>query len=321
VTYRTELFDADGIEQFTEHFVAALAQLTADPGIRISQCEAAGARRPVPELVPLKLDGRKPPLFFVHAVGGSVTPYVMLASLLGADQPCYGLEHPGLSGDQAGWSVSELAAGYLAVIQEVQPVGPYHLGGWSFGGLVAMEMARQLRGRGAEVAVVLVLDSSLPPVQYSDIPEQAELLSWFADDVAALAGTAPPPLDLAGLTPDQQIDVTLTALEPAGLGSAAIRAELRNRINVFLANSRAHLAHQLDPYDGRLVLLRAADEPDDDTERWRALAQGSFECYPVRGTHYTVLEPPHVTEVAGVMRRCLGESAAPSGEPFSCLGI
>ncbi len=423
VKYRAELFDADRIARLAERFSTALAQLTADPGIRISQCEAvaeaerarplgerdtgppligpgeiepvpagaaapgidterrlagiwrgmlggasaeigsddsffalggsslrlalliakireefgvtlhprelsgdpslaqlatvidkqsvrsgeaAGAWRPVTSLVPLKPGGTQPPLFLVHAVGGSVTPYFTLASLLGAGQPCYGLEHPGLRGDSAIWGVSELAAGYLAAVQEVQTAGPYYLGGWSFGGVVAVELARQLQSRGAEVTVVLVLDSGLPTAGYS--PDQAELLSWFVRDVAALAAQAPPSVDLAGLAPDQQIDVTLAALESAGLGSAAIRAELRNRVRVFLANNRAHLAHQMEPYNGRLVLLRAADEPDDVTEPWRALARGSFECYTVPGTHYSVLQPPHVTDVARVMRRCLRDS-------------
>ncbi len=426
VKYRAELFDADRIARLAEHFSTALAQLTVDPGIRISQCEvvaeaertrplgergagparidsgkiepillgaatlgtdterrlagiwrgllagasaeigshdsflalggsslrialliarireefevtlhprelskdpslaqlavlidrqpvpngqAASARPPVPALVPLQPDGTKAPLFLVHAVGGSVTPYLTLAPLLGADQPCYGLEHPGLRGDTAVWSVSELAAGYLAAVQEVQAAGPYHLGGWSFGGVVAVEMARQLQSRGAEVAIVLVLDSGLPTAGYS--PDQAELLSWFARDVAALADAAPPSLDLTGLAPDKQIDLTLAALESAGLGSAAIRAELRKRVMVFLANNRVHLAHQLEPYDGRLVLLRAIDEPDDVTEQWRALAPGGFECYTVRGTHYSVLQPPYVTDVAGVMRRCLGDLTIP----------
>ncbi|HET9896841.1 MAG TPA: alpha/beta fold hydrolase, partial [Streptosporangiaceae bacterium] len=420
VKYRAELFDVDRIARLVEHFSAALAQLTTDPGIRISQCEviaeaerarppgdrvagtvridagkiepigvsdaplgtdterrlaeiwrgmlagasaeissgdsffalggsslrialliakireefgvtlhprelsadpslghlatlvdkqsvryvgATTAPRPTPALIPLRPDGTKNPLFLVHAVGGSVAPYLTLVSLLGADQPCYGLEHPGLRGDTVAWSVPELAAGYLAAVQEVQASGPYHLGGWSFGGVVAVEMARQLRSRCADVAVVLVLDSGLPAA--ADSPDQAELLSWFVRDIAALADAAPPSLDLTGLAPDQQVDVTLAALESAGLGSAAIREELRNRVEIFLANNRAHLVHRMQPYDGRLVLLRAADEPDDVTEPWRALAPGGFECYTLQGTHYSLLHQPHVSEVAQVMRRCL----------------
>lgn len=266
---------------------------------------------PLSALVPLKPEGTKPPLFFVHAIGGSITPYFALASLLNADQPFYALEHPGLDGDATAWGVLDLAAIYLAVIQEVQPSGPYHLGGWSFGGVIAVEMARQLRDRGEEVAVVLVIDSGLPAGSCApdqDSPDQAELLSWFVGDMSAMADAAPPSMDLTALrrlTPGQQVDATIAALESAGLGFEAISEQLRNRIDVFLANSRAHLAHQMECYDGRLVFLAAADEPDDDIERWRALAPRDFECHVVPGSHHTILQPPHVTEVVKIMQHCM----------------
>jgi thioesterase domain-containing protein len=233
----------------------------------------------------------------------------MLASLLNADQPFYALEHPGLDGDTTARGIFELAASYLAAIQEVQPAGPYHLGGWSSGGVMAVEMARQLRGRDEEVAVVLVIDSGLPATPYSpdheDSPDQAELLSWFVSDMSAIDGTAPPSMDLAALrrlTPGQQIDATIAALEMAGLGDEEIRELMRDRIDVFLANSRAHLTHHVDRYDGRLVFLIAADEPDDDIERWRAVASQDFEFHIVPGNHHTILQPPHVTEVAKLIQ-------------------
>jgi thioesterase domain-containing protein len=268
----------------------------------------------VSALVPIKPDGAKPPLFFVHAVGGSVAPYVALASLLGADQPFYGLEHPGLRGDTAVQRVPEIAASYLCAILEVQPTGPFHLGGWSFGGVVAVEMASQLRARGEEVALVILLDSGAPTAAYE--PDQAELLSWFVSDLAGLAAADAPTMDmttLRQLPASQQVDAALAALESAGLGTAAVRQELRNRIKVFSANSRAFLAHQPGRYNGRLVLLSAADEPDDDIRQWHALAPRDFEHYVVPGNHYTLLQPPHLSAVAEAMRRCLYDPTAAEG--------
>jgi thioesterase domain-containing protein len=274
---------------------------------------------PLSALVPLKPDGTKPPLFFVHAIGGTVTPYFELASLLDADQPFYALEHPGLSGDTSGRGVSELAASYLAAIQEVQPAGPYHLGGWSFGGVVAAEMAGQLRDRGEEVAIVLVIDSGLEETLSSpdqDSPDQAELLSWFVGDMSATADTAAPSLDLSALrrlAPGQQVDATIAALELADPEFEAIREELRDRIDVFLANTRAHLAHQPSRYDGRLVYLAAADEPEDDIGRWRALVPRDFECHIVPGSHHTVLQPPHVTELFKAIQHCMRDPGSADG--------
>jgi amino acid adenylation domain-containing protein len=270
-----------------------------------------GAAQSMSVLVPIKPGGARPPLFFVHAVGGSVTPYAPLAALLGADQPFYGLEHPGLHGDTAARRIPEIAASYLTAIREVQPVGPFHLGGWSFGGVVAVEMAGQLRAGGEEVALVVVLDAGLPTEAHE--PDQAELLSWFVSDIAGLASSDPPEMDLTvlrQLPASQQVDLALDALESAGLASAAVRAELSTRIRVFLANSRAYLAYRPTKYGGRLVLLNAADEPDDDVERWHALAPEDFEHHPVPGNHYTLLRAPHLSVVAQAVRHCLDDPPA-----------
>jgi len=98
--------------------------------------------RPGSPLVPLNPAGTKPPLFLVHAAGGSVAPYVPLAPLLGDDQPVHALEDPGLHGAPTeGRGLPELAATYLAAVREVQPDGPLRLGGWSVGGAVALEIA------------------------------------------------------------------------------------------------------------------------------------------------------------------------------------
>jgi amino acid adenylation domain-containing protein len=268
------------------------------------ESDASGHEMPV--LVPIQPGGARPPLFFVHAVGGSVTPYVALASLLGADQPFYGLEHPGLHGETAAQRIPEIAARYLTAIRAVQPVGPFHLGGWSFGGAVALEMARQLRAAGEEVALVVALDTGVPAAAYE--PDQAELLSLFVGDIAGLASSELPPMDLTALRElpaSQQVDAALAALGSAGLGSEEVREELRNRIKVFSANSRAYLAHLPDRYNGRVVLVSAADEPDDDVERWRALAPEDFEHHVVPGNHYTMLQPPRLSAVAAEVRRCL----------------
>jgi amino acid adenylation domain-containing protein len=315
VEHSTELFDSARIERLISHFSTALSDGATTPDAHVdvldplSEAESvedawrpggiADVRLSMSVLVPIKPDGARPPLFFVHAVGGSVTPYAALASLLDADQPFYGLEHPGLHVDTATWRIPELAASYLTAIREVQPVGPFHLGGWSFGGAVALEMACQLRADGEEVALVVVLDAGLPTAAYE--PDQAELLSWFVDDIAGLASSDLPATDLTALRQlpaSQQVDVVLAALESADLASEADREELRNRIQVFSANSRAFLACEPRRYDGRLVLLSAADEPDDDVERWHALAPGDFEHHVVPGNHYTLLQPPNLSAVA-----------------------
>ncbi len=111
-------------------------------------------------LVPLQPDGSKSPFFCVHAVGGNVIEYYELAQWMPSDQPFYGLQSVGLDGKrQPLTSIEEMASQYIKELRQLQPQGPYHLGGRSFGGVVAYEMAQQLRKQNQEVALVALLDT------------------------------------------------------------------------------------------------------------------------------------------------------------------
>ncbi|HEY9809170.1 MAG TPA: amino acid adenylation domain-containing protein [Halomicronema sp.] len=114
-------------------------------------------------LVPIQPKGSKPPLFCVHAAAGNVLFYRDLARLLGEDQPVYGLQAQGLDGVKFPLtSVEEMAAYYLEEIRNLQIKGPYHLAGYSFGGAVAFEIARQLQADGETVGLLGLLDSPSP---------------------------------------------------------------------------------------------------------------------------------------------------------------
>ena len=114
-----------------------------------------------PSLVPIQVSGRRPPFFCVHAVDGEVLVFGQLARHLGSDQPFYAL-HPGEleAGAQGPVSVESLAAHYLNEIMTVAPDGPFLLGGYSSGGNVAYEMARQLSGQQHNVGLVALFDTS-----------------------------------------------------------------------------------------------------------------------------------------------------------------
>jgi len=104
--------------------------------------------------------------------------YVPLAYHLGDDQPCYGLQACGWDDDRRPReSIEEMAESYLAALQEVQPRGPYHLAGWSFGGLVVFEMAQRLRAAGEEVGLLAMLDAGMD-LQRPDL-DDSELLLRF----------------------------------------------------------------------------------------------------------------------------------------------
>jgi thioesterase domain-containing protein len=122
-------------------------------------------------LVAIQPSGRRPPFFCVHPAGGDVLCFQALSRHLGPEQPFYGLQSRGLeAGDEPLATIEEMAAAYRAEMSRITP-GPYHLGGWSLGGVVAFELARQLAEAGSGVALLAIVDStpggggghSLPP--------------------------------------------------------------------------------------------------------------------------------------------------------------
>jgi thioesterase domain-containing protein len=110
-------------------------------------------------LVAIQPHGSLPPVFFVHPAGGGVAVYFDLARRLGSERPFYALERTHESAEK---QIELLAAKYVEAICAVQSDGTYLLGGWSTGGVIAFEMARQLQERGADASLVVLLDSMAP---------------------------------------------------------------------------------------------------------------------------------------------------------------
>lgn len=122
---------------------------------------AEDSASPLRSLVPIQPLGAKPPLFLIHGWGGNVIGHVRLARLLPSDQPVYGVQAVGLDGKTTRHiSVEEMAAHYVQEIRSFQPEGPYYLGGYSMGGLIAFEIAQQLQRLGQRVALLAILDSA-----------------------------------------------------------------------------------------------------------------------------------------------------------------
>ncbi len=111
-------------------------------------------------IVPIRSVGSLTPLFLIHGAGLNVLLFQSLSKYLNADRPIYALQAKGLDGKQAiSTSIEEMAHDYIAEIQKIQPVGPYHLFGFSIGGFIAYEMARCLTEKGYQIAFLGVIDS------------------------------------------------------------------------------------------------------------------------------------------------------------------
>ncbi len=123
-------------------------------------------------LVAIDPDGSLPPLFLVHPAAGTVDCYLALARHLDPEQPLYAFQAAGVDGrGEPCDRVETLASRYVEALRQRRPRGPYHLGGWSLGAVVAFEMARRLHASGEEIALLALLDSHPPLAPGEDAGE------------------------------------------------------------------------------------------------------------------------------------------------------
>ncbi|HEX3252992.1 MAG TPA: amino acid adenylation domain-containing protein, partial [Pyrinomonadaceae bacterium] len=259
-------------------------------------------------LVELQSGGTQQPFFCVHPVGGNVFSYVALAHSLGDDQPFYGMQSLGLQeGEPVLTQIEQMAGHYLDALRSVQASGPYILGGWSMGGVVAFEMAQRLQREGEVVSLLALFDAPAPSA-FNGMRElsEAECMLHFAEDLGIEVDHLP--LDtLQQLATDEQLAYVMQQAKLAGVvPSASALAEITRLFRVYQANVRALFNYVASRYDGSITLFIPSES--DRTEQlkgWRALAKGGVELHEVAGTHYTMLREPHVNELAQLLKNSI----------------
>ncbi|MEA2693038.1 MAG: hypothetical protein QOJ16_2425, partial [Acidobacteriota bacterium] len=289
----TELFRGGTIEELAQ----ALTRVTSTPSSS--------------PLVPLRATGTRPPLFLVHPVGGGALVYRELAELLGPEQPVYGFQARGLeSGEEPIPEIEEMARIYLEAVRIVQPQGPYALAGWSFGGLVAFAMARQLEDVG-ESARLILLDTQAPGLVPAPEVDDAVALALFAAE-AGLPWEEPE--TLATPTKDEPLARLATLAERAQLlPRGAGEAHLRRRLAVFKTHGEAARRYVPGFYGGRLTLLRAGELATPEAAAWveRHPDYGwgahapAVDLQILAGGHFTLLREPSVASLAELLRGLL----------------
>ncbi|HEV8335455.1 MAG TPA: amino acid adenylation domain-containing protein [Candidatus Polarisedimenticolia bacterium] len=225
----------------------------------------------------LQSSGSGTPLFFVHPVGGMGICYATLAHRLGRERPFFALESPGLVADLPdGVTVEALAGAYLESIRRIQPKGPYLLGGWSFGGVVAFEMASCLARIGEKTALLALVDSRAPD-----------------------PGGGFPHLD----------EEAVTSMVMAEMGQAQVeildRSLLKRIERIVRGHVQALRCYTPGRYPGRVCLLRATGlgaALGDPAHGWRDFAKAGVDVHDVAADHYDIVREPAVRVVAQVLR-------------------
>lgn len=268
-------------------------------------------------VVALKPTGDRPPLFLVHPIGGSVLCYAELAAHLPEDQPLYGLQAAGLEpGTAAVDDLQQLAADYVQAIRRIQPDGPYHIGGWSLGGLIAFEMAHQLTEGGAEIGSLVLLDTMALDAETATELTPKQLYSYFLWELLwGALGTGTPTEPVPDVeSDDAALDYILDIATSHGvLPRTGSRELVRRLLTVFQSCWQAGAQYRPTVWHGPMTLLRASEalpevlanahdaagscyrHADNGWGRW---VSGELAVVDVAGDHLTMVTEPHVTTLA-----------------------
>jgi thioesterase domain-containing protein len=293
-----------------------LATLFEAPTIeRLARVVREGQRSRRSRLVPIKPDGSRPPIFFIHGIGGNVLRYGELARHLDVDQPAFGIDAVGLhDGQQPLTRMEDMARRNIEEIKTVQPEGPYVLAGGSFAGMVAFEMARQLADRGETVSLLALFDTFLVgPSVGTRLTSHARILA-----------TVPPQQKLEYLRErvvgrrkwakrrhwqrmvDQGRAVDGPALAPEDEVRESNHLAVRRYVDDALAEH---------PYPGKVILFIASDRgtaQPHPVDQWDQFVSGELEKIVVPGSHGSILEEPNVRVLAQLLEERLQREAGDS---------
>lgn len=282
-------------------------------------------------LMPIQPGGSKRPFFWIH--GDSSAAY--LSRYLGPDQPLYGLEHQSQDGKAARYTyVESIAANYFREIQSVQAQEPYYLGGYSFGSIVALEIAQQLKDQAEEVALLVLLDLPEPLIGIGTASASSSALSdgktsldGFRDRLRRHSG------NLAGLGYREKIAylrerVVATVNDLRSVITSAITNALKKGVSkvclvlgrglpasvrshyILGIYHRARLKYRMRSYAGRVVLFKGDGRPHDYVENWQRYLVGNNLLYDVPGSHLELRQGTYIHNWAEPLNACLEAAQA-----------
>ncbi len=283
-------------------------------------CESSpGGKTPL--CVPIMTGGAKKPVFLFHSHGGNVLEYYRLATLLGDQRPVYALQCQGVDGSPLSpASIEEMTGIYLKEILSIQPQGPYYLGGYCFGGILALEAAGQLKAAGQRTAMVFMINSVTKEYMADRIPSSSRLrdalgaisdrmaLEWTnlrgktarerLKQIAKRVGRA---LSLSSVRMEKALDALLGMLG-RGVGRHSLAYNLERLAD---NNDAAWLRYQPRQYADRVVFFSAARQPrgirPDSMLGWKALLTGKVSAHSIEGFRQTLLDDPAVLRIAQIL--------------------
>ena len=271
-------------------------------------------------LVPIRPGGSKPPLFLMHSHGGNVLEYFPLANHLDADQPIYALQARGLDGlILKGQSLEEMADIYLKELRSFQPEGPYYLGGFCFGGLLAFEAAQQLKAAGEHVALVVMIQT-IHPASADFSPDATLIHRWWyratkrvdlERENLSYRGT-----DYIFERGRRLWDIARarTAISIGrSMGNSHIQGKPKSMAYILeslgIEHDKAYGKYCPRPYSGDVLIFRACKQlrglKADWHMGWKEIVHGNLNVFEVPGHQQNLMIEPNVLLLAKELTTCL----------------
>lgn len=259
-------------------------------------------------LIPIQIGGNsKLPLFCLHTKTGSIFDYYGLAKYLEADQPIYGIQARGLDSQEVYCDrIETMAADYIKEIQTLQPQGPYYLCGYSFGGLLAYEITRQLTNQGHMIGMVALFDAYNYPG------------NWFHEPLSLRLQNAVNKLQkfswIERLTYGyQKLQNARTFLQGANIHDQ----QAHKKISLQESICETALKHyRAKTYNGNIILFRTEQTPEvlgyqsvkrDTTLGWHKVVTGNINVQPLNCHHFELIHEPYIQSLARKLNSCLNE--------------
>ncbi len=266
-------------------------------------------------LFPLRAKGELPPLFCVHPLGGLGWSYAGLLPYVDRRRPVYALQARGVAEpDIRPGSIAEIAADYVAQIRMLQPSGPYHLLGWSFGGIVAQTMATQLHDAGERVDLLAVVDIGPYPRERGREPIDRDVLHLLCEAVGVDTAELP-----EGVTGPEGV---AEAIKAGGSLADALPAQRELLALVDVIRHHFRLRQEFEPsrYAGDLLLFRSVTDAPGTAgvpevrlldREWEPYVAGHIAQHDVARPHSELMRPQALKVIGPV----LAEALDPLGPP------
>jgi thioesterase domain-containing protein len=260
-------------------------------------------------VMPMRVEGERPPLFFAHPLIGLSWCYLALLPHAGTGYPMYGLQSRGLRRPEPlPTSMTDMARDYADQIRRVQPTGPYHLFGWSLGGNVAFAIAEELQSRGEKIGLLAILDSNLTAIDA--IPRSNE--PWVIYNIVLAQFGYVPALTADDSAPEARM-LELVRRRP-GLGlDDWPEQRLRALQRVIKNNILVACSHQPGRVHCPLLFFSATRNPPTLAEKvagWRLFVDGPIETVELDYDHRYLLLPEPAARIGPALAEGMARAAA-----------